>query len=132
MESEDKLPPNIKTIKHIVLSGGGGTGFAYYGALRESHKDGFWNIDNIQTMHGVSCGAIFVAFISMLNQIGWDDYDDFCIKRPWESVLDFSAEKLLNAYSNVGICDRESVKNIFLPLLNAIDITIEITMRKFY
>ena len=130
---QTQLPnPEKKTIKHIVLSGGGGAGFAYYGALRESHKDGFWNIDDIQTMHGVSCGAIFVAFLTILKQIGWDDYDDFCIKRPWESVLDFSAEKLLNAYSNVGICDRDSVKNVFLPLLNAVDLPIEVTLQDFY
>ena len=136
MDPEEDQPHNPKsdkkTIKHIVLSGGGGVGFAYYGALRESHKDGFWNIDDIQTVHGVSCGAIFAMFLTVVKHISWDDYDDFCIKRPWESVLDFSAEKLLNAYSNVGICDRDSVKNIFLPLLSAVDLPIETTMRDFY
>jgi len=131
-QQPDKTPPEKKKIKHVVLSGGGGVGFAYYGALRDSHKDGFWNIDDIQTVHGVSCGAIFATFLTVLKHISWDDYDDFCVKRPWETVLDFSAEKLLNAYSNVGICDRESVKNIFLPLLSAIDLPIEITMRDFY
>lgn len=124
--------PKPKKIKHIVLSGGGGTGFAYYGVLRESYKDGFWNIGDIETIHGVSCGAFLSVFISLLKHIGWDDYDDFCVKRPWENVMDFSPEKLLNAYSNVGICDRNSIKNIILPLLSAVDLSPEVTLQDFY
>ena len=119
-------------IKHIVLSGGGGTGFAYYGALRESHKDGFWNINDIETMHAVSCGSVFAFLMAVLKHIDWEDYNDYCIKRPWETVFGFSAEKILNAYSNVGICGRDAIEMIVSPILSAVDLPLNITLLQFY
>jgi predicted acylesterase/phospholipase RssA len=126
------LHENQHKIRHLVLSGGGGTGFAYYGALRESHKDGFWNIDDIQTMHGISCGAVFIFLMAMLKHIGWDDYNDYCIKRPWESVFGFSPDKILKAYTNIGICGRETIEMIVAPVLNAADLPLNTTMQQFF
>lgn len=119
-------------IRHLVLSGGGGTGFAYYGALRESHKDEFWNIDEIQTMHGISCGAVFIFLMAMLKHIGWDDLNDYCIKRPWETVFGFSPDKILKAYTNIGICGRETVEMIVAPVLRAVDLPLNTTMQQFF
>lgn len=119
-------------IRHLVLSGGGGTGFAYYGALRESHKDGFWNIDDIHTMHGISVGAIFISMIAMLKHISWEDLNDYCIKRPWETVFGFSPDKILKAYTNIGICGRETVEMIVAPVLNAVDLPLNTTMQQFF
>jgi len=129
-DSKSSQPPH--KIRHLVLSGGGGTGFAYYGALRESHKDGFWNIDDIQTMHGISVGAIFVSMMAMLKHIGWDDLTDYSIKRPWESVFGFSPDKILKAYTNIGICGRETIEMTFAPILMAVDLPLNTTMRQFY
>lgn len=131
-DEQESSQPKQKKIRHLVLSGGGGTGFAYYGALRESNKEGFWNIDDIQTMHGISCGAIFIFMIAMLKHIGWDDYDDYCIKRPWEKVFGFSPDKILKAYTNIGICGRETIEMVVAPVLNAVDLPLNITMQQFY
>lgn len=126
---EEKDRPKIR---HIVISGGGGIGIAYYGALRESNKDGFWNIDDIQTIHGISCGAIFAVVVTCLKQIGWDDYDDFFIKRPWEQVFKISPEKLVNAFTNSGICGQEDITNAILPLLKAADLTVDSNFQQLY
>jgi len=123
---------NCPKIRHLVLSGGGGTGIAYYGALRESHKDGFWNINDIQSIHGVSCGAIFAFLMSMIKHIDWDAYDDYCIKRPWETVFGFSPDRLLKAYTNVGICGRETVELVVAPVLRSVDLSLNVTLREFY
>jgi predicted acylesterase/phospholipase RssA len=128
LDDHNKKP----TIRHIVLSGGGGTGVSYYGVLRESHNDGFWNIDDIQTMHGTSCGAIFLFFISVTKHISWEHLDDYCIKRPWANVFGFSIDNLLKAYNNVGICNRETIENMLSPILNAADLSLNVTMRQFY
>ena len=120
-----------KKIRHLVLSGGGGIIFAYYGAMRESNKAGFWNINDIQTIHGVSCGAILAAMLAMTKYIHWDDYDDFIIKRPWETVIDFSPKKLFNAYANTGICGKEAIQDVFSPLLNALDLPMDVTLQQF-
>ena len=130
--SDNDNPNPMHKIKHIVLSGGGGTGFAYYGALRESHKDGFWNINDIQTMHGISCGTIIIFILVMVKYISWEDFDIFLTNRPWETVFGFSPDKLLKAYSNVGICDKETIKNVFSPILGAVDLSLNITMSEFY
>lgn len=117
-------------IKHLVISGGGGTGFAYYSVLRESNKEGFWNIDNIETIHGVSVGTFFAFCMAVLKHVGWDTYDDYLIKRPWENEI--SAAKLFNAYNNVGICGREFIENFFSPILKSIDLPLNITLLEFY
>ena len=54
---------NNHIIKHIVLSGGGVSGFSEYGVLRESHNSGFWNINNIKSIYGTSSGSIVSIFI---------------------------------------------------------------------
>jgi len=131
-ELTEKYSKERKKIRHLVLSGGGGSGFAYYGALRESNKDGFWCIDDIQTIHGVSCGSIFMILIVCLKQIGWDDYDDFCVKRPWETVLKFSPDKLLKAFTNVGVCDRADMVNTLSPILKAADLAEDATLQQLY
>jgi predicted acylesterase/phospholipase RssA len=130
--TENKDEHSNPKIRHLVLSGGGGTGLAYYGVLRESHKEGFWNINEIQTMHGISCGSVFIFLMSMLNHIKWEDYDDYCIKRPWDSVFGFSPDKLINAYNNIGICGRETIEMIMSPILGAVDLPLNITMQQFY
>ena len=38
-------------IKHLVLSGGGPTGFLTYGAARFLSKEGFWDISNIESIY---------------------------------------------------------------------------------
>jgi NADH dehydrogenase FAD-containing subunit len=43
IENKTSEPASNK-IKHIVVSGGGVTGFSYYGILRESAKQQLWNI----------------------------------------------------------------------------------------
>ena len=45
-------------IKHIVMAGGGAMGFAFYGALRESHQKGIWKQENIETIYATSIGTI--------------------------------------------------------------------------
>jgi predicted acylesterase/phospholipase RssA len=132
-DNETHIPiPDRPKIRHLVLSGGGGTGFAYYGALRESHKDGFWNINEIESIHGVSGGSAFAFLMVMSKHISWDDLNDYCIKRPWETVFGFSANKILNAYSNVGICGREAIEMVVSPVLSAVDLPLNITMQEFY
>ena len=129
---EGESEPNRKKIRHIVLSGGGGIGHAFYGALRDSNQDGFWHIDDIKSMHGTSVGAILLIGIALANHIGWDAYDDFFIKRPWESVLDFTAERILNSYSNAGIFDHRHIENIVSPVLKAVDLSLNITLQEIY
>jgi hypothetical protein len=51
VEVEEQRPEKLEggvvpgMIKHLVLSGGGVTGFTFYGILRETHRDGLWKLE---------------------------------------------------------------------------------------
>ena len=119
-----------KKIKHIVISGGGIAGFSFYGALRETEKNGLWNINDIQTMYGTSIGAIFTTIIAL--KYDWDILDDFLIKRPWHNVYQFDINKLFLTFQTKGIFNRDVIKETFLPLFKGKDISIDITLKEFY
>ena len=39
-------------IRHIVCSGGGVTGFSFYGILKECYFRKIWKLENIETIYG--------------------------------------------------------------------------------
>lgn len=123
---------NKPTIKHLVLSGGGITGFSTYGVLRESNKAGFWHIDNIQTIYCTSVGSIFAMFMALLKSFDWDIYDDFMIKRPWHQVFNFNLHNILQSYDTKGIFTNKIIEDIIRPVLSAIDLSIDITLQQLY
>jgi NTE family protein len=125
-------PENRPKIKHLLMSGGGATGFAYYGVLRESHKEGFWNIKDIQSIHGVSCGALFAFIVLFISHFTWDELDDFMIKRPWEQIFNLSPDKLMCLYKNIGVFGKDTLVEIISPILNAVDLPINTTMQELY
>lgn len=125
MESHTKTP-----IEHLVIAGGGASGISMYGILRESHKYGFWNIQNIKTIYGTSVGAIIGIFIAL--QYSWEDLDDYILKRPWQNVFKFDIKSVLYAYNNRGIFDRKIIEELLLPLLRGKDLDAKTTLTEFY
>ena len=53
------------TIKHLVLSGGGPTGFLTYGAARFLSQERFWQYDDIETIYGTSIGGFMGVVLSL-------------------------------------------------------------------
>ena len=114
------------------MSGGGGIGLAFYGILRESCKAGFWKMSDIETMHSTSAGSIVMMSLPIIESIGWDSYDDFLIKRPWERVFEISADRVFKSYSNVGLFDRETFEVALQPLFSSVDLSLNTTLQDFY
>jgi len=129
-QTDTQVKPEKQIIKHIVCSGGGLAGFAFYGAIKESHKQGLWQLENIQTIYGTSVGTI-VAVILALNY-DWDTLDDYLIKRPWQNVFTFNLYSILDTINKRGMFGIEIIQDIFLPLFNGKDIRIDITLIEFY
>jgi predicted acylesterase/phospholipase RssA len=119
-----------ETIEHIVIAGGGASGICIYGVLRESHKSGFWNINNIKTIYGTSVGAIIAIFIAL--KYSWDDLDEYILKRPWQNVFKFDIKSLLYAYDNRGIFDKKIIEELLVPLLKGKDLDTTTTLFEFY
>jgi predicted acylesterase/phospholipase RssA len=128
------VPQNVEivkaTIKHLVIAGGGVCGFSIYGALRESHKDGFWDINNIKSIYSTSVGAIFATILSLKYE--WSVIDDYLIKRPWQHLFKFNMYSIINSFQNMGIFNVKIIEEIFSPLLKGKDISIAVTMKELY
>lgn len=128
-EQEENIKEKVK-IKHIVISGGGISGFTAYGVLRESAKAGFWDIKNIRSFYGTSIGGIISVIISL--QFDWDTMDDYIIKRPWNKVFKLDMYSIYNSIETVGLFDIKTVEQVFEPLFKAKDLNMNITMKEFY
>jgi predicted acylesterase/phospholipase RssA len=118
------------TIKHIVISGGGPTGLKSLGALQHLEKSDFWKIENIESIYATSAGAMIGLLIVM--KVKWDYINDYIVKRPWHEVFDISINQIFEAFSKKGLFDEKVIEIFFKPFFNAIDLSVDITMRELY
>lgn len=118
------------TIKHLILPGGGPNLLYVYGILKKLYFEKFWTINNIETIHGTSAGAILG--IVLLLDLDWVHLDEYIIKRPWKNVFSFKPQQILNAYEKRGLLDINNLKQICLPLFNSKDISIDITFKELF
>ena len=129
-QTETEVNQEKPIIKHIVCSGGGLAGFAFYGAIKESHKQGLWQLENIQTIYATSVGTIVAVMLAL--KYDWDTLDDYLIKRPWQNVFTFNLYSILETINNRGMFGIEIIQDIFLPLFNGKDIRMDITLLELY
>ena len=123
--------PSPATIKHLVIAGGGECGFAFYSALRESNKAGFWKRENIESIYCTSAGSMIAILIALLLQFDWDTYDEFMLKRPWNQVFHFNINRLIQSIKQKGIFGIKTISDIFYPIFGAVDIPIDISLKEF-
>jgi len=121
---------NQPKIKHLLISGGGQTGFTFYGILRESNKHGLWSIENIRSIYATSIGS-FIGVILCLKY-DWDTLDNYFIRRPWDKVFKFDLYSIINAFEKKGIFDIKLFEDMFSPLFLGMDIPLSITLQEFY
>lgn len=127
VDIENKTDP---IIKHLVVSGGAATGFAYYGALKELNQCGFWDIKNIESIYATSIGTYISVFI-MLNY-SWEMLDDFLIKRPWNQVFKFDLNVIFQSFAKGGVYDKTRIYETMSPILKGKDIPLDVTLRSFF
>jgi len=102
-------------IKHIVIPGGGPTGIQAIGALQHLEENGFWNINNIETIYSTSAGAIIAILLCL--KFDWETINDYIIKRPWDEVFKLGVNQIFEAYSKKGFMIKILLKyfiNLFL------------------
>jgi len=118
------------TIKHIVISGGGPAGLKSLGALQHLEKSDFWKIENIVSIYATSAGAM-IGLLTVMK-VKWDYINDYVVKRPWNEVFDISINQIFEAFSKKGLFDEKVIEIFFKPFFNAIDLSVDITMRELY
>lgn len=127
---EEPLTTPKPTIKHLVISGGGPLGLRYLGALQKLEKEGFWNVANIESIYGTSVGSIIGAFICL--KYDWETLNKYIVERPWHDAFKLSAKQIFDSYYNKGLFDKKIAEIIFKPLLEAKDLTVNVTLKEFY
>jgi predicted acylesterase/phospholipase RssA len=131
MELETQTEESKETIiKHIIISGGAQTGLAFYGVLKESEKQKFWNIQNIQTIYATSVGSMVAIMLCL--KYDWDTLDSYLIKRPWQNIFKIDLYTIIRAFDQRGIFSIQLIEEIFSPLFLGKDIPISVTMKEFY
>lgn len=118
------------TIKHLVISGGGPSGFLTYGAASYLAKQGVWSLADIKSIYGTSIGAYLGVVFSLGYDWAW--LDDYFIKRPWEKVIANSTNHLIDVYATKGLINDNFFIEGIKPLLSAKDLKMDITLEEFY
>ena len=118
------------TIKHLVISGGGPLGLRYFGSLQKLEKEKFWQFENIESIYGTSIGAVIGAFICL--RYDWDTLNKYIIERPWHDAFKINAKQLFDSYYNKGLFDKKLAEIMFKPLLEAKDLSLNITLKEFF
>jgi hypothetical protein len=117
-------------IKHLVLSGGGPTGFVTYGAAKQLAQAGFWKLSQIESIYGCSAGA----YLGVILALGypWTILDDYLIQRPWENLVEITGQTFFAAYEKKGLISQHFFEEAINPLLNGKDLSPGITLKEFY
>lgn len=118
------------TIKHLVISGGGPSMIQTLGAIQYLETAEFIDIHNIETIYGTSAGAIVGVLIAL--KYDWVTINDYIIKRPWQDVFAIKAQNIFDAYTKKGLFDIKTIEKCFKPLLDAKDISMNITLADFF
>jgi hypothetical protein len=117
-------------IKHIVIPGGGPTGIQAIGALQHLEQNGFWNINNIETIYSTSAGSITAVLLSL--KFDWETINDYIIKRPWNEAFHLGIDEIFEAYSKKGLFDKSITEIFYKPFFDAKDISMTVTMKEFF
>jgi len=119
------------SIKHIVIGGGGTTGFMTLGALKFLQDNGFWDISNIQSIYGTSIGSI--AATSLALKYDWDTLLTYFIRRPWNKLYAYNkSDLILNLYNQKGIFKQSIFEKTIHPLLEGRGLHRDTTMKELF
>lgn len=117
-------------IKHLVINGGGPTAFISYGVLRGLCQDQYIDMNNVRSIYATSSGAIVAALVSL--KYDWNVLDDYIIKRPWDKVFQLQPEDFFNIFHTKGLFQFNMSREIFQHLLEAKDLSVDITLKELY
>jgi len=118
------------TIKHLVISGGGSIGLQFLGILQHLNEHEFWKIEEIENIYATSVG-VMIAILLVLKY-DWETVIQYVVERPWHDIFKLSGKQIVEAFYNKGLYDKKIFDIAFKPLLEAKDLSLQITLKEFY
>ena len=118
------------TIKHLIIAGGGPGGLQIMGAVEHLNTTGFWLRENIESIYATSIGT-FVGTIVCLNY-DWETINKYIIERPWHDVFKLNGKQIMDSFYLKGLYNKKIIETTFKPLLEAKDLSVNITLKEFY
>ena len=118
------------TIKHLVISGGGSIGLQFLGILQHLNEHEFWKIEEIENIYATSVG-VMIAILLVLKY-DWETVIQYVVERPWHDIFKLSGKQIVEAFYNKGLYDKKIFDVAFKPLLEAKDLSLQITLKEFY
>jgi predicted acylesterase/phospholipase RssA len=117
-------------IKHLVIAGGGPIGLQFLGVLEHLNEHDFWKFEDIESIYATSIGTIIATFICL--KYDWPTINTYVINRPWHDVFKLNGKQIFDAFYNKGLYDKKIIEITFKPLLEAKDLSLNITLKEFY
>ena len=117
-------------IRHLVLSGGGPSGIQTLGALYHLETNGFWSLNNIESIYSTSIGGIISILVAL--KFDWQSIIDYVIMRPWHETASININQVFEIFTKKGIYDVSFIHMFFRPFFNARDISVHITLQEFF
>jgi len=121
---------NNINIKHLVLSGGGPSIFHYLSVIQHLNENKILDLNKIESVYGTSAGSI--VGIMLCLKYDWETLNDYMIMRPWHELFHIKITNIFEAYKNRGLFSKKVFEKALKPLLDAKDLSINITLKEFY
>ena len=121
----------MTTIKHLVITGGGGHAVIKCMAVYQKLiSESFIKLSEIETIWGTSAGSIVATLIAL--KYDWKMINTYIIERPWNKLFNITLDRLFDLYHKKGIFDVEIIEKSFKPIFDVIDIPLDITLEDFH
>jgi len=118
------------TIKHLVIAGGGPIGLQFLGTLEHLNEQEFWKLEDIESIYATSIGTFIGTCICL--KYDWQTLNTYLIDRPWHDAFKLNGKQIFDAFYNKGLYDKKIIEIVFKPLLEAKDLSLNITLKEFY
>jgi predicted acylesterase/phospholipase RssA len=93
-------------------------------------KNDVWKIENIEKIYGTSAGSLLGAILCL--KYDWETLNDYFLIRPWNDVFNIDINTIFSIFSKKGFFNRDQIEILFKPLLNAKDLSLDITLKELY
>jgi predicted acylesterase/phospholipase RssA len=114
-------------IEHIVMSGGGPNGLIYLGVVQEFVRQEKLKLDELKGVWGTSAGAILAVILAL--KLPLDEVMEYIAQRPWRKFVNIEWDEI---NGRGGVVPPEKMKDTFIPLFKAYDISLDITLEQCF